>query len=129
MFHRSFRLSPNRPSSGRVIPRLRLLYAFVVHVYLSLAIAFLGLAAIVGSHTEFFTDGQPNWLVLVAFSVLVVMGGASVESWAFDTARGMSSKFLVGRGITSEQAEKFPRLYDAWPDCWLEPSDQNENNG
>jgi hypothetical protein len=129
MHHRSFRLSPDRRIGGRVIPRLRLVHACVVCVYLLLAIAFLGLAAVVAFRTEFFTDGQPNWLVLVAFSVLVALGGASVQSWAFDTARRISSKFLIGRWMTPEQAERLPRLYDAWPDCWLESSNQTQDNG
>jgi hypothetical protein len=129
MHHRSFRLSPDRRTSGRVIPRLRLVHACAVCVYVLLGIAVLGVAAVVGSHTEFFTGDQPKWPVLIAFSVLVALGVQSVQSCVFGIAARMSSKFLVGRWMTSEQAERFPGLYDAWPDCWLESLEQSQNDG
>lgn len=129
MSHRSFRLSPNTREPRRVIPRLRLLFTCAAIADLLLAVGVLGLATIVGMHTEFFRKNQPNWSVLIAFSVLVVFAIQAMRACLFSLARVMSFKFLVGRWMTATQADQFPGWFDRWPDSWLESCDESQSIG
>ncbi|WP_220498497.1 hypothetical protein, partial [Stieleria mannarensis] len=129
MSHRSFRLSPSSGQTHRVVPRLRLLFAIAAIADLSAGLGVLAMAAIVGLHTEFFRNEQPNWLVLGAFSVIVVLAIQAMRASVFSLARAMSRKLLVGRWMTSIQADQFPGWYDQWPDCWLEPYNECRSNG
>lgn len=127
MQHRSFRLTPNRRSDRRVIRRLRVIHGCVFAAYFLIGIAVIGLLMIVGSHTEFSTDNKPNWLVLVAFSVLGVLGVQFIELSVFQAGSRLSLKYLAGRWMTTEQATHFPGLRDPWPDCWLDPTDDEHS--
>lgn len=120
MSHRSFRLPPSPAQDHRVVPRLRLLFAIAAVADLSAGLGVLGIATIVGLNTEFFRNEQPRWIVLVSFSVIVVLAVQAVHASVFSLARVMSRRLLIGRWMTSTQADHFPGWYDQWPDCWLE---------
>jgi hypothetical protein len=126
MEHRSFRQTG---SKRQVILRLRLIYAAVTCVYLVLGLFVIGLAMIVGSHTEFFTDGHANWPVLVSFSVMVAFSTGFLELWLFRTVKHGLTEYGAGRWMSSEQARQFPGLYDPWPDSWLEPQQRTTADG
>lgn len=122
MNHRSFRLSPNVRRT-RIALRLRVIFACVSMIYVLLGLCVLGLAATVGAYTDFFVDDQPNWIVLIAFSVLVVLAIESIRTSVFANAKRVSSKYFVDRWMTADQADQFPGWYDKWPDCWHESRD------
>jgi len=125
MNHQSFRLFPNA-RRARITPRLRLIFACVYIVYILLGLGVLGIAAIVGASTEFFVEDEPNWIVLISFSVLVVLAIQSIQTSVFANAKRVSSKYLVDRWMTAEQADQFPGWYDRWPECWYESGDANQ---
>lgn len=128
MTHRSFRLSPNTCRT-RIEPRLRCIFACVYTVYVLLGLGVLGLAATVGAYTDFAVDDEPNWIVLIAFSVLVVLAFQSIQTLVFANAKRFAYKCLVDRWMTVEQADQFPGWYDTWPDCWYESRDSTQVNG
>ena len=128
MQHRSFRLSEDRRSRPRVVSRLRRLFLIAAVVDVLAGLGVLGLAVMVGKRTEFFRDQEPDWFVLIAFSLLVVLATQAARASVFAITRQLSQQ-MVGRWLTREQAEQFPGWNDPWPECWLESYDDGEIDG